>query len=87
MNNFDKITGSPVITDLKITSKTMRNFTLISGNARFGGQNRGQIKSLNQMIQALSIFLKPFKYKGLAFAPPIDKSCSKNVPFNELCSY
>ena len=20
-------------------------------------------------------------------APPIDKSCSKNVPFNELCSY
>ena len=49
----------------------MRNFTLISGKARFGGQNRGQIKSPNQMIRALSIFVKPFKYLGLAFAPPL----------------
>ena len=24
---------------------------------------------------------------AVKLAPPIDKSCSKSVPFNELCSY
>jgi len=62
----------------------LRIFSLILGKARFSGQNRGQIKSPNQMIRALSIFVKPFKYYGLAFAPHIDRSCSTTKSFSEL---
>ena len=34
-------------------------------------------------------FLEGFILCSVAvkLAPPIDKSCSKSVPFNELCSY